>query len=99
MHRSRNKEEEEPSASKAPMRLREVRIRLFLFDFYCEIFKNMCQTDEEFLERCKYTPIRLTPDERQMLAVLQNSLNVSEYTDEVDCFSRHSKVFSGFLVS
>jgi len=35
-------------------------------------------------ERSKYIPLRLTHEERRRLRIVEGSLNVSEYTDNVD---------------
>ena len=47
--------------------------------------------DREFVERCKYIPMRLNEHERQLLELLLAALNVSEYTDSVDTLSRRNK--------
>jgi len=41
-------------------------------------------------ELAKWIPLRLTPEERHLLTVLEQTLNVSEYTDHVDVASRRS---------
>jgi len=46
---------------------------------------------EDFLQRCKYIPLRLSTEERGLLTLLQASLNVSEYTDEIDTLRRYDK--------
>ena len=46
---------------------------------------------EWLIERCKFYPIRLTLHERKYMRLVENALNVSEYTDHVDILSWKSK--------
>ncbi|KAG8937306.1 hypothetical protein FRC03_002746 [Tulasnella sp. 419] len=39
---------------------------------------------EWFVERSKFIPLRLTPDERKLLRLLEGALAVSEYTNKID---------------
>ena len=39
--------------------------------------------------RCKYIPMRLTAEERQFMTILENALDVCEYTDIVDVTFSH----------
>lgn len=43
------------------------------------------------VEKCKYMPLRLTDDERRLLAVLENALEVTEYSDNVDVTFSHTQ--------
>lgn len=45
---------------------------------------------KDFAERCRYIPMRLTEDERRLLSVLENALEVCEYTDTVDVTYSHT---------
>ena len=46
---------------------------------------------QEFIERTKYIPIRLTFPQRKLLRLCEATLNVSEYTDKVDILTWKSK--------
>ncbi len=35
-------------------------------------------------ERCKFIPLRINSEERELLHILEGALNISEYTDNVD---------------
>ena len=45
------------------------------------------RTTASLKEFCSFIPLRLTQEERALLTVLENTLNVSEYTDHVDVAS------------
>lgn len=46
---------------------------------------------KQFMSSCTYVPMRLTAAERLQLAVLENALAVSEYTDIVDVTFSHTR--------
>lgn len=52
------------------------------------------------LENYQFIPMRLTDEERVLLGVLENALDVSDYTDTVDVFAREPKadrIISGLV--
>lgn len=49
------------------------------------------QHDSAWAARCRFIPLRLTEDERHMLRLVEGSLSVSEYTDNVDVISYANK--------
>lgn len=51
--------------------------------------KSSSPTDN-IAELAKYVPLRLSPEERHLLAVLEQTLHVSEYTDHVDVSARRA---------
>ena len=68
--------------------------------------KNGSRSQEDvshFAERCMYIPMRLSVDERRLLNVLENALEVCEYTDTVDVTyshtgkSKHSRIVASLV--
>jgi hypothetical protein len=50
-----------------------------------DILNNIiCIDNDNYLERAKFIPLRLTFEERKFLRLLDAALNVSEYTDKID---------------
>jgi len=50
------------------------------------------------MDAYKYIPMRLTVEERSLLRVLENALEVSEYTDNVDIFAGYRKKKSDRMI-
>ena len=46
---------------------------------------------QEFIDRTKFIPLRLTLPQRKLLRLCEATLNVSEYTDKVDILTWKSK--------
>jgi hypothetical protein len=49
------------------------------------------RSDDAFMERCKYVPLRLSLDDRKQMRLLEATMNVSEYTDKIDIYSAEQK--------
>jgi hypothetical protein len=67
-------------------------------DAVCRGGGRSAMTLREFTKSLEFIPMRLTEEERRYLAVLENALDVSEYTDVVDVTfsytkqSKHSRI-------
>ena len=51
-----------------------------MYEYCLTVSLNVNVVDCLIAYRCKYVPMRLTEDERRMLQVLENALEVCEYT-------------------
>eukprot|EP01035_Chromulina_nebulosa_P018955 gene18955-24763_t len=56
--------------------------------------ETITNKQNQLLQRCKHIPMRLTDSERNLLIVLENALEVCEYTDVVDIVFSYTHNFT-----